>query len=174
MHTINMVFPNSGTRNEVRGRVIDTFQLEEPGTGKGDNSSKYRYYVEETAQGESIYLSRPTNLNKGFDFTVCCENTYFARTGQRRIRRPSHPIIIQDLETKKAEDGAMYEALFGRIQQVFNCEEIHGLWFEQLRFTSGVDVELIVKCIKWLFIEQDVTYWNYSGRAMLMSGIPLP
>ena len=32
-------------------------------------------------------------------------------------------------------------------------------------------VDMICKCIKWLFIEQDITYWNWSGRNMLYNGI---
>jgi hypothetical protein len=33
---------------------------------------------------------------------------------------------------------------------------------------------MIIKTIKWLFIEQDIRYWNYSGRDMLWSGVPKP
>lgn len=28
-----------------------------------------------------------------------------------------------------------------------------------------------IKTLKWLFIEQDIRYWNYSGRDMLWKGI---
>lgn len=27
-------------------------------------------------------------------------------------------------------------------------------------------IEIILLAIKWLFMEQDCAYWNYSGRAM--------
>ena len=38
-----------------------------------------------------------------------------------------------------------------------------------LSFKTGLPVDHIVKVIKWLFIEQDITYWNTSGRSMLMN-----
>ena len=36
---------------------------------------------------------------------------------------------------------------------------------------EGYAFEHVLKTIKWLFIEQDITYWNWSGRAMLYSAI---
>ena len=32
-------------------------------------------------------------------------------------------------------------------------------------------VEIIILAIKWLFMEQDCAYWNYSGRAMFYSAL---
>ncbi len=32
-------------------------------------------------------------------------------------------------------------------------------------------IERALKVAKWLFIKQDITDWNTSGRAMLMDGI---
>ena len=32
--------------------------------------------------------------------------------------------------------------------------------------------EMILKVFKWLFIEQEIRYWNYSGRDMLWQGVP--
>jgi hypothetical protein len=31
--------------------------------------------------------------------------------------------------------------------------------------------EMLLKILKWLFIEQDITYWNYDGRQMLKMAI---
>lgn len=59
----------STNRTDVRKEVINRFLLEEPGTGKGDDCSKYWYTVE-AIQGYSVLLKRPVPLNKGFDFTV--------------------------------------------------------------------------------------------------------
>ena len=39
---------------------------------------------------------------------------------------------------------------------------------------KGLNVELLVKVLKWLFIEQDIRCWNYSGREMLWAGLPRP
>ena len=38
-------------------------------------------------------------------------------------------------------------------------------------FKSGFPYDLIIKTLKWLFIEQDIRYWNYSGHDMLWKGI---
>jgi hypothetical protein len=35
----------------------------------------------------------------------------------------------------------------------------------------GEPYELILKTLRWLFIEQDVTYWSGQGRNMLYNGI---
>jgi len=32
-------------------------------------------------------------------------------------------------------------------------------------------IAIILLAIKWLFIEQDITYWNWSGRNMLMNSL---
>jgi len=31
--------------------------------------------------------------------------------------------------------------------------------------------ETILLTVKWLFMEQDCAYWNYSGRAMFYSAL---
>ena len=35
------------------------------------------------------------------------------------------------------------------------------------KFNSKYPLELILKILKWMFIEQDIRYWNYSGRSEL-------
>ena len=47
-----------------------------------------------------------------------------------------------------------------------NEEEYSNIYFEM-----GIEIEGILKIVKWLFLEQDVTYWNYSGRAMLYQSL---
>lgn len=32
-------------------------------------------------------------------------------------------------------------------------------------------IQIILLAIKWLFMEQDCAYWNYSGRRMLFEGL---
>jgi len=47
-------------------------------------------------------------------------------------------------------------------------------FIDRLSDLPGYPIDLILGVVKWLFIEQDVRYWNYSGRAMLFSGFPKP
>lgn len=72
-HEITYNFSNSGTRNEVRMRVVEKLAEEEPGIGSGNLASKYIYYVEQLSDGNRVYLQRPANLHNGFDFLVCVE-----------------------------------------------------------------------------------------------------
>lgn len=94
-------FSNEGTRNEVRMRVVELLSTEEPGTGKGDNATRYTYYVETLQNGDRVYLRRPANLHNGFDFLVCVENHNYALPGERRRNNPKHTDLKDDLIAKK-------------------------------------------------------------------------
>ena len=174
MHNITITFSNAGTRNEVRMRVVNAFAAEEPGTGKGDAASKYRYYVETLASGDRVYLQRPANLYNGFDFLVCVENANYAPPDKQRRNYPKHTDMAEDLRIKKEEDRAMYSRLYRLIKQVHECQDVSDEEMRELHFASGLPVDHILKAIKWLFIEQDIRYWNYSGRDMTWGIIPPP
>ena len=108
---IEKEFSNEGTRNEVRKRVLEVFMNEAPGTGVGDLSSKYTYYVETLADGNRVYLVRPAFLNKGFDFLVRVENAdYGHKSSFKNV--PSHKDISKDLEAKKEENPEMYKRFY--------------------------------------------------------------
>lgn len=167
---INFTFSNAGNRNEVRQRVVQKFFEEMPGLGKGGFQSKYLYYVETLEDGNRIYLERPANLHNGFDFLINVENINFSTTSRIK-HNPSHDNIFNDLLAKQVESSEKYAELYKLIEDVYNCKEIKET---DLRFNTGYPVDLILKVAKWFFIEQDIRYWNYSGRAMFMSGIPKP
>ena len=77
----------SGDRSKQRESLINCFLKERAGTGKGDYASRYQYNVE--IYGEyGIYLKRPTQLNKGFDFTVNVKGMQFKK--KRKYSNPSH------------------------------------------------------------------------------------
>lgn len=173
-HIVNMSFSNSGTRNEVRMRVVRQFATETPGTGKDDNASRYTYYVETLSNGDRVYLRRPANLHNGFDFLVCVENQNFSEPGKRRRNYPTHDDITDDLMNKKNDNPQLYTRLYELIRSVYDCQEVLGQEIGQINFDKGFSVELLIKTIKWLFIEQDIRYWNYSGRDMLWCSIPHP
>lgn len=170
---IDKWFSNEGTRQEVRNRIIDTFEQEPPGCGTGDDCSKTIYYVETLKNGDRVFLCRPAALNKGFDFLIRVENTDFGhRGGFKNV--PSHKDISADLELKKAEDPEGYKKLYGLLKKVFECHDLSDEEYSMTSFESGFSSELILKVIKWLFIEQDVTYWNWSGRNMTWGLVPDP
>jgi hypothetical protein len=162
-------------RKTIRDNLIIEFLKEEPGTGSGDLSTKYYYYVETTGSDIYIYLNRPARLNKGMDFEVHADNVKFDNESESgrttKSSRPSHKTILTDLKRKKEENPEEYVKMKVLIDKIYNCEIVADQHMRELNFNSGHHPELILKIIKWLFIEQDMTYWNWSGRAMFYSGI---
>lgn len=163
-----------GERNTIRMRLVHLFAKEKPWKGKKDLASRYIYFVETLQNGSRIYLQRPANLHNGFDFLICIEKYNFAATGKRKRNYPKHEDIINDLKIKKSENLEMYRELYAILKQVHSCHEISDESYASIQFHQGFPVDMIIKIIKWLFIEQDIRYWNYSGRDMLWSGVPQP
>ena len=131
---IEYYFSNEGTRNEVRMRVVNKLADEEPGTGSGDSASKYIYFVETLTSGDRVYLQRPANLHKGFDFLVCVENTNYAAPGERRRNFPKHEDLNEDLLNKKQEKPEMYARLFSLLRKVFECHDVTDAEINELIF----------------------------------------
>lgn len=163
----------AGSRIEARREIVELFLNEQCGTGKGELSSKYEYTVEKY-DNLSITLKRPAPLNKGFDFIVHIYGMYFKST--RRHTNPSHNDIIKTLQgIKTLVSIQQYEYIKNSIKNVYNLQEFDISSIEDIFFidcdNNQRPVAIIILAIKWLFIEQDVTYWNWSGRAMLMNGL---
>lgn len=167
MVTIDLTnYPFSSERAIFRSQLINHFLNESPGTGKGEGVSKYKYLVKRVGEHE-IYLNRPAQFNNGFDFTLNVSNINFNPNG-RTTTRPTHQNILDDLANKKESNETLYNAMLIEIERIYNCQTPQNFIFE---FNLGLNSEILLECIKWLFAEQDVTYWNYSGRAMFYSGI---
>ncbi|MFD2542574.1 hypothetical protein ACFSSB_09620 [Lacinutrix gracilariae] len=165
----------SQNREEFRKEIITIFLEENPGTGKGANTSRYKYVVRVLPNGNKVYLSRPANFNNGFDFTLNVENTNFNAgllnkkgSAKRASTRPTHENILADLRNKKTENTTLYNSFITQVELIYNCKNPINM---HLAFITGHSSELLLECIKWLFEEQDVTYWNYSGRAMFYNAI---
>jgi hypothetical protein len=159
----------SNDRAKFRKELINIFLDEKSGTGKGNNTSRYKYIVRQLKDGREIYLNRPANFNNGFDFTINVSETNFNKyLNKKASTRPTHDNILTDLRNKKEETPTIYKLLMEQIELVFSCAKPTELDFN---FQNGHPTELIIECIKWLFEEQDVTYWNYSGRLMFYKAI---
>jgi len=171
-HEITCSFSNEGTRNEVRMRVVNKFAEEEPGIGKDEMASRYIYFVETLSNGDRVYLQRPANLHNGFDFLVCVENANYAKPGMRKRNYPKHDDFEQDLLKKKKENPEMFKKLYRILRRIFECHDVSEEEINRIKFNVGLPVDHIVKTTKWLFIEQDIRYWNYSGRYMTWGMIP--
>ena len=170
---IRKFFSNKGTLNEVRMRVIEEFSKEKKGNGNKDKASRYTYYVETFENENHIFLKRPALFHNGFDFLICTEKYEYRNYGKIK-NSPRHKDLINDLKKKKEINSNMYNLLYDDIQQIFeckkDCEEIN---IKNVVFNdNGLSIEHILKLLKWFFIEQDIRYWNYSGRNMLFENIP--
>lgn len=87
---------------------------------------------------------------------------------------PSHPDVIGDLKKKVDSYPKLSEELFAAISDIYDCVDPKDVLLkhpEIKKIKAGLPVDTILRIIKWLFIEQDLTYWLYSGRNMLMSAI---
>lgn len=106
-------------------------------------------------------------MNKGIDFQVWVE-----KMDGINDKRPSFDDIFDDLEIKIKENPKSFSSLLIAIDRVWRCEEPDYVLKEiKLNFKKGFTVELLLKILKWLFIEQDITYWNYVGRGKLKKAI---
>lgn len=171
MNTIDIsVYKFAEDRATLRKEIIGFFLDEEPGTGKHHLTSRYKYVTKVLQDGRQVHLSRPANFNNGFDFTLNVSGTNFNHhiSEKRASTRPTHGNIYDDLILKRTENSKLYDELREQIDLVYNCKNPTKVNFN---FNDGHPTELILECVKWLFVEQDVTYWNYSGRNMLYEGI---
>jgi len=168
-HEIDFLVRNYSSRAELRKIVVFQFLEEEPGIGRGDEASHYRYNVETLIDGRRIYLTRPAYLKKGFDFRINVERTAFL-TGREY---PKHDDIFSDLILKRQEDAAMVRRLYQAMERVYNCEDPEDVLpeYSDMKFNAGHPVDLLLKVLKWFLIEQDIRDWNYSGRLMFKNGI---
>lgn len=161
----------SGDRIQKRKSLITCFLQEIAGTGKGDKASRYQYSVE--SYGEySIVLKRPTQLNKEFDFTFNIFGMYFKKN--RRYHNPSHQDIFSALSCCRDEYPDEYDKVREAIIKLYECEEVDlsniNAYFRDYERVQH-PIQVIILAIKWLFMEQDCAYWNYSGRKMLFEGL---
>jgi hypothetical protein len=153
------------SREKIREKVLQTWIKEDQGVGQ------YRYDVETCQDGSVIYLLRPANLNKGCDFVIVSEN--FLKFQNGKDKPPKHRDVIQLIESFCRGNSAMVEAMRTAFEEVYECvkpdEAIERT--PTLKMTPQCAAERSLKLLKWMWIEQDVTYWTGQGRAMLWDGL---
>jgi hypothetical protein len=162
------------SRAEYRVAVLLKWAEERPGHGRGDDSQRYRYNVETFADGGVIYLHRPARLNKGCDFIVLCE-PQIPRDDGFKYKNPRHQDLIQEAKSIANELGDKKLHFVQGIEDVALCRKMDAI-LQSINLLE-IDAELLIrierclKVAKWLFIEQDITDWNTSGRKMLVDAI---
>lgn len=173
METQLTVTIKASSREEYHKKLIMLFLEEKHGTSQEWNY--YYYYVETGKNGKRVYLKRPAYKNKGMDFEVRVEDYQFRYGKYNNIistgNRPKHDEIWDDVYNKVVESPEDGQKLRVLITQVYNCEEPNEDIINSCHFTTGLPLDLLLYAIKWLFIEQDMTYWNQSGREMNYNGL---
>jgi hypothetical protein len=87
---------------------------------------------------------------------------------------PSHEDVVHDLLRKVRKHPKLSETLYKAVSEIYDCVEPaevlerHGALRE---IREGLPLDGLLRIVKWLFIEQDLTYWLHTGRNMLMSPI---
>lgn len=89
----------------------------------------------------------------------------------------THDEIGKDFQNKKLENPQKFTELLKALTILYNCSENNVdrvLGNEpdlQTSFQTGAKVDVLLKVVKWMFIMEDIVYWNYKGRAMLYNAI---
>lgn len=155
---------NINDKYKLRTYILEQWIKELP-------NSKYRYFVEELTNKNRIYIERPGRLNKGCDFIIYIENYIKYKNGNDKP--PKHNFIIEDLKDKKKQlKQCEWLLLLQAIESIYKCDPFNvALTHCNQLPVVGEDYELILKALRWFFIEQDITYWLGQGRDMLYNVI---
>jgi len=152
-------------RHHIVKKVVSTFiKTEYRRKGKG---VKFQYPVEKLPKGQVLCIARPGH-KKNFDFKVDVIPDHGFGEG-------SHKEIAMDLRRKRKEKPRNFAELLTTITQIYNCAEndIDALLKKHRSlknsFKTGGPVEALLKIIKWLFIMEDIVYWDNEGRAFLFN-----
>jgi len=93
---------------------------------------------------------------------------YFKKN--RRYTNPGHSDIVSSLLNCKSAFPDEYHKIRNAIIDIYNCNDTNkfdhiNASFDDFEGTAH-PIQIILLAIKWLFMEQDCAYWNYSGRTM--------
>jgi len=156
-------------RDEIVKKVINIFiDAESRQRGKG---VKFRYSVERLSTGKPLFIFRPAGLNKwNFDFKVEVLEEFGLGKGK-------HDELISDFQNKKQENLQKFSGLLRALTTIYDCSEndvdqvLKNESDLQTSFQTGAKVDILLKVVKWMFIMEDIVYWNYKGRAMLYNAL---
>ncbi len=157
----------ASSRNEIRSKVI--FEFLKENAGSSGNTSKYQYNVE-SYENYKIVLKRPGRLKKGFDFSVNTRGVLYRK--RMKYESPTFDDVINALKEVKSNYPDKYELVKNEIANIFFVDNYDLSKIKDLMFSDYLGnkhpIAIILLAIKWLFIAEDITYWNWSGRNKFM------
>ena len=153
------------TRHEIVKKIVNTFiNREYQERGKG---VQFWHPVEQLPHNKQLFILRPGGLRKwNFDFKVSV-------TSELGLGKGSHEEVASDLRNKKRENPQKFDDLLQAVTEIYNCTEsdvdrvLRNYSALQVSFQTGAQVDILLKVLKWMFIMEDIVYWNYEGRAKL-------
>lgn len=128
--------------------------------------------MEQLSNGSLIYLTRPTRLNKGADFVICCEG--FTKFKNGNDKPPSHDDLISEMEHFTSISAKHRKQILTALRRIWDCESSAAVLGGLKLFKGDYRAERVLLLAKWFFIEQDVTYWTESGRHILRGHFEKP
>ncbi|MGD0077457.1 MAG: hypothetical protein ABSB91_02390 [Sedimentisphaerales bacterium] len=154
-------------RHLIVKKVVNTFiKTEYQRKGKGIG---FWYPVEKLSNGEMLCIARPGH-KKNFDFKVDVVLGHGFGDG-------SHKEIASDMRNKRKENRQKFEQLLEAVTKIYNCAENNvEVLLRKYRgikssFKTGGPVENLLKIVKWMFIMEDIVYWDNEGRAYLFNAL---
>lgn len=152
------------SRHEIVKKVVNIFiSTEFSDRGQG---IQFWYPVENLPDGKQLFIKRPGGLQKwNFDFKVNVEP-------DMGLGKGTHKEIELDFQNKKTENQAKYPELLIALTQVYYCtndidEMLKSMPDLESSFKTGAKVNVLLKVVKWMFIMEDIVYWNFKGRTKL-------
>ena len=126
-------------------------------------------------------IKRPAALHWGFDFVIYlnkngeyydfCNINELNQNGKKRKKNspPGMIDIVMLLKKKKKCNEEEFKKIEKIIEKIYECQRVNiHSECQNIKLANDekndLPLEVILKITKWLFIEQDVRYWNYSGR----------
>jgi hypothetical protein len=153
------------SRHLIVKKVVNTFiKTEYLKKGKGIS---FRYPVETLPDNQILYISRPGH-KKNFDFKVEVIINYEVGEG-------SHKEIAENLRKKRKENSKASKIFWEALTQIYDSKENDvNVILKKRRglrksFKKGGYAETLLKILKWMFIMEDIVYWDNEGRAFLFN-----
>ena len=106
-------------------------------------------------------------MNKGCDFAVLSEN--FLKHKNGNDKPPKHRDVFNLILSAIGKNRKKSALFYSAARRVFQCEspDVVLLGNKILGGDPECKFERALKLLKWMWIEQDVTYWTGTGREML-------
>ena len=151
-------------RHEIVRRVLNAFiDNEYKKKGKG---VYFIYPVENVGEDHELCIARPGH-KKNFDFKVQVEEWH-------KISEGSHDDIAEAVRSLKYSSVRRFNKFWEVLEIIYLCEESN---VEKAIEKGPRKTKLprrlvdILKIIKWMFIMEDILYWDNEGRAFLFNAL---